>query len=426
VTVARFLFATWDGGGTLAPELSVARALAARGHDVRVLADRALAADVARAELDHAPWTTAPQRSDASPRHAVVRDWEARTPPRQLRRAIDGIWCGPAGAYADDVRAELRRWPADALVSSGMLFGAQVGGRAEGVPTVSLQPNPMPLPGWGVPPIGPGWRPRPGLAGRLRDALGSVMARRLFDHGLPALNAARTAHGLAPLATVLEQFTDVDRMLILTSAALEYPGFAPPAHVRITGPRLDDPPWAAGAPVPGGAEPLVLVALSSTYMAQEPVLARVAAALGTLPVRGLVTTGPAVDPARVPAPANVTVVRAASHAAVLPQAAAVVTHAGHGTLIRALAAGVPAVCMPMGRDQHENAARAVAAGAAVRLRASASPDRIAGAVRDVLTRPAYRAAAARMAAAIREEVARDRALAEIEALVGVVTQPTPA
>jgi len=29
----------------------------------------------------------------------------------------------------------------------------------------------------------------------------------------------------------------------------------------------------------------------------------------------------------------------------------VITHAGHGSVLKALAAGVPLVCMPLGRDQ---------------------------------------------------------------------------
>ena len=43
-----------------------------------------------------------------------------------------------------------------------------------------------------------------------------------------------------------------------------------------------------------------------------------------------------------------------------PDAAAVVTHAGHGTIMRALAHGIPLLCLPMGRDQDDNAARVFA------------------------------------------------------------------
>jgi UDP:flavonoid glycosyltransferase YjiC (YdhE family) len=131
-------------------------------------------------------------------------------------------------------------------------------------------------------------------------------------------------------------------------------------------------------------------------------------------VRGLVTTGPTVAP--FAAAPNVTVVEAAPHAAVLPHTAVVVTHGGHGTVMKALAAGVPLVVMPMGRDQPENAARVLAAGAGVRLRQGSSPGRIAAAVRRVLEDDSYRANARRLAAAIAEETTDDRAASELEQL----------
>jgi hypothetical protein len=103
----------------------------------------------------------------------------------------------------------------------------------------------------------------------------------------------------------------------------------------------------------------VLVGLSSTVMRQEGLLQRAADALGQLPVRGLVTTGPAVDPAVISAPDNVTVTRWVRHADVLPHCSAVITHGGHGTVMKALIAGVPLIVVPLGRDQPDNAGRVV-------------------------------------------------------------------
>ena len=100
---------------------------------------------------------------------------------------------------------------------------------------------------------------------------------------------------------------------------------------------------------------------------EEELLQRAADALGRLPVRGLVTTGPAIDPAVIRAPANVSVRRWVRHADVLPYCSAVLSHGGHGTVIKALAAGVPLVVAPLGRDQPDNAARVVRAGAGLRV-----------------------------------------------------------
>jgi len=242
------------------------------------------------------------------------------------------------------------------------------------------------------------------------------MNARFWRKGMPAINAARAANGLPPWRRMLDVIAAHDRVLALTTRALEFPEFAPPRHVVLAGPRLAEPSWTGGWTAPPGDDPLVLVAMSSTPMRQRDALARAAEALGRLPVRGVITTGPAVDPADVPAPANVTVLRAAPHNAVLAEAAAVVTHAGHGTAIKALAAGVPLVCMPFGRDQRDVAARVAARGAGRTVARDAAPHRIADAVRAVLAEPSYAVAAGRIAAAIAADMEQDRAVEELEAL----------
>ena len=160
---------------------------------------------------------------------------------------------------------------------------------------------------------------------------------------------------------------------------------------------LDDPAWADRDPwtPPPGDDPLVLVALSSTFQDQADCLQRIVDALGTLPVRGIVTTGPALDPARVDgARPTSRSSRPRRTREVLRHAAAVVTHGGHGTVIRALAADVPMVILHHGRDQADNAARVTARGAGVAVKRTASPAKIAAAVRRVLDDPRTAAGAA--------------------------------
>jgi MGT family glycosyltransferase len=189
--------------------------------------------------------------------------------------------------------------------------------------------------------------------------------------------------------------------------------------VRVVGPRLDDPAWVGDWTPPAGDDPLVLVGMSSTYMDHADVLQRVTTALGRLRVRGVVTTGPSIPVEAIEAPANVTVVERAPHREVLRHASAVVTHAGHGTVIKALAAGVPVVALPLGRDQLDNAARVAHHGAGLRLKPNAKPDAIAKALRRVLDDPAFAANAERLAAAIAAETAEDRAAQELEALASL-------
>jgi UDP:flavonoid glycosyltransferase YjiC (YdhE family) len=89
--------------------------------------------------------------------------------------------------------------------------------------------------------------------------------------------------------------------------------------------------------------------------------------------------------------------------------------------MRSLAHGLPLVCLPMGRDQDDNAARVVAHGAGLRLKSSAKPQQIAKAVQQLLDRPAYRRHAQRMSRLIAEDVVEDRAVEELER-IGIVSE----
>jgi UDP:flavonoid glycosyltransferase YjiC (YdhE family) len=69
----------------------------------------------------------------------------------------------------------------------------------------------------------------------------------------------------------------------------------------------------------------------------------------------------------------------------------VVCHAGHGTVARSLASGVPVVACPHAGDMAENAARIRWSGAGVSLpRRFTTPRGLRLAVRRVLSDPGYR------------------------------------
>ena len=417
MTSSDFLLATWDGGGHAAPMLSIATALLARGHRVRVLADPVLRSEVEASGAVFVPWHEAPHRANACERiTAVVADWEARSPAQAGALLRDRLVCGPARMFAADCRRELRRRPADVVAADHLLPGALVAGAAEGARTAAVATTVLGIPHWGVPAAGVGARPARGIAGRTRNALLARLFTRAWARGLPAYNAARVANGLDPVTDPVALVAGWDRTLVLTSAALEFGEWAPPPHVRIVGARLGDPAWVAPWHPPQDGTPLVLASLSSTYMDQAEVLARVAAALGRLDVHGLVTTGPAIDPDQIAAPPNVRVVRSAPHTRVLRHAAAVVTHGGHGTVAKTLAAGVPLLTLPLGRDQPDVAARVVAAGAGLRLPRQSSAERIADGVGRLLAEPTFRASAGRLAQAMAAERREDLAVRELEAL----------
>jgi UDP:flavonoid glycosyltransferase YjiC (YdhE family) len=411
------LVTLWDGGGTVPAEIGVVRRLVAAGHTVTVLADPTIEPDATAAGAEFRSWTRAPHRRSAALEDDVVRDWEVRTPPQLLARLCERVLTGPAAAFAADVREALAARPADVLLASAPLLGVLAAAEAAGVPSVSLVSNIYPRPAPGLPPFGSGLAPARGPLGRLRDRALTGLAERLWNKHVAPLNAARAELGLDPLPGVWAQFDRADRVLLLTSPAFDLPAELP-GNVRYVGPVLDDPVWGEPYEPPAGDEPLVVVGLSSTYMRQADVLRRIAAALETLPVRGVITTGPALDPAEIPGSEKVHVLRSAAHAPLFARADAVVTHAGHGTLIKALAAGVPTLCLPMGRDQGDNVVRAARHGAVLRLKPSASPEQIATAVRTLLEDPSYREAAGRLGAQLRADAAGSTLVAEIEAVAG--------
>jgi MGT family glycosyltransferase len=194
-----------------------------------------------------------------------------------------------------------------------------------------------------------------------------------------------------------------DEVFLLTSPRFDFTSPAIPAKVQYGGPILDDPAWCESWRSPWAADdtrPLVLVGLSSTYQKQAETLRNIVAALSTLPVRALVTLGPTIPENEVQGSSNVVVVRSAPHAEVLRGASLLMTHCGHGTTMRGLVAGVPLVCLPMGRDQNDTAARVVYHGAGVRLSPQASAAKIKNAVQKVLSEPSFREKARELGRAI--------------------------
>ncbi len=415
--MAHFLFTEWDGGGSLPPELTVIRRVVEAGHTVTVLGDPVMEAEVrATGVNDFRPWGEAPHHVTRDPQDDYVRDWEIRSPARVLTNLMDALMVGPAPLFAAETLAAIDDVRPDAVASSFPLFGALIAAEAREIPCAVLVPNIVALPAEGMPPFGTGMLPATGPLGRARDRAVNALVARLWDRGLGELNRTRASLGLPPLERLLEQWERPERVLALTGSAFDFPAALPP-NVRYVGPQLDDPEWAEPwAPALGGDRPLVLVAMSTTFMDHVGQLQRAVTALAGLPVDGLATTGPAVGPEQIDAPANVTVVRSAPHGAVLGHAAALVTHGGHGTVMKALVAGVPILCLPTGRDQPDNAARLKARGAGIKLSKRAAPRRIRAAVQRILDDPSYAAAASRLGAQLRAESDSGAALAELEGL----------
>lgn len=416
----RYLLALWEGGGNIPPELGVARRLIARGHQVHVLGDPTIKVAAEAGGCSFSPWRRGPHRNTLDPSEDPLKDWETKNPWSCCCEHVTGSSPDRHAEFAADTADTIDAFTPDAVVADAFLFGSIIAAQGSALPVALLVPNIWMMPSRGTPPIGPGFAPAKTVLGRSRDAAMVAIVNRLFRAGLPPVNSARSEYGLAPLSSFYEQALGVERILVLSSPAFDYAASSVPANVHYVGPILDDPEWAQPWISPwadADERPLVLVGFSSTYQNQGPLLRRVIAALSTLPVRAVVTVGQMLEPDEVTSTDNVVVVGSAPHREILAGASLAVSHCGHGTTMKTLAAGVPMVCIPMGRDQNDTAARVVYHGAGVRLPRSALAPRIRTAVQRALGDDRLRANAARMASAIADQGSTADLVTELESLV---------
>jgi len=423
----RLLVAMFQGGGNIPLLLPIVGRLVTRGHDVRVVVGPGVRASrlAVSEHLDGALHSTGARVSrlrapvvhplDASPRAlGLVRGW---VPPAFRSIAAEAGVARWIPHWAAEIVHELGREPADTVVADFVLVGALVAAEAAAVPSVALVHNVYRGRVRGRPPWGPGWPSRTGVVGRIRNAAGTLISNSIQARdALPYLNRARHELGLPPLRPYVAQEERASRVVVLTSPTFD-PSMGFPPNVRLVGTPLGDEPSppATAMCCPGDRRPLLLVSLSTLEQGQVAVMERILSALAPLPVRALVTLGP-LDPSRFTPPGNVVLQRFVPHRSVLPRAAAIVTQCGLGTVMKALAHGVPLVGIPLVGDQPENAARIQALGAGVRLPPDAHPRRIRRAIERVLADPSFRSRAERVARAIASEEPVTAAVEEIESV----------
>jgi UDP:flavonoid glycosyltransferase YjiC (YdhE family) len=369
---------THPSAGHVFPLVPGLRELAARGHRVEVVTDPSLVEVVTKAGLIAHPVA-------ADVLAVQVADCAERTGAARLRKALSQTTRRGLAEMAD-LRAHIERCSPDVLLVDTIAYGAQVAARASGLSWSMIQPSLLPLPGRGIPPYGLGLAPMRGPLGRLRDRLGWTVVERLYAKALlPGVNELRAVAGLPPLTSPLQLNDQADQVTVLVAEPLEYHRVDLPGQVRLVGGTFWDPETPVPAWLDEPGDPWVLVTCSTEYQADEALARSAVEALRDEPVRVVITLADAFDSAHlIPAP-NVRVERFVSHRQVLERAAAVVCPAGMGLTQKAVAAGVPVVAVPFGRDQPEVARRVVQAGAGVQVKASRlRADRLRAAVREAM------------------------------------------
>jgi UDP:flavonoid glycosyltransferase YjiC (YdhE family) len=286
-------------------------------------------------------------------------------------------------------RAVIRGCDPEVVVADIITSAASLAAQAEGRRWATLVPHVMPAGESGFPiySIGAVY-PRTAIGRRFwRFARPIVMTGE--EQGRVELNGARERVGLPPLPE-LHGGISRELAIVATFPQLEYPRLGGWPGMRVTGPLLWEQPFG-DVELPPGDAPLVLVAPSTS---QDPEQRLVRAALEGLagePVRVLATTNTRPPPDPIPLPASARLVDWLSYARTMPLCDAVVCHAGHGTVARALASGVPVVACGHAGDQAENAARVRWAGVGVSLPRRFQTSRgVRLAVTRLLANPAYR------------------------------------
>lgn len=195
-----------------------------------------------------------------------------------------------------------------------------------------------------------------------------------------------------------------------------YVDLCPPSlsRERAPAPSLQlQPVERADAPPPEGVEtPFVYATMGTIWNEPEHFRVLLDALEG---VPALVTVGRGAPlPERVPT--GIRVERFLPQENVLPHAQAVVSHGGSGTMLGALAHGLPLVLVPQGADQFDNAALCAEAGAGVALMPEETDARaIRGALEQVLGNPSFVKAARALAAEIAAMPSADEAATRVEA-----------
>jgi UDP:flavonoid glycosyltransferase YjiC (YdhE family) len=167
------------------------------------------------------------------------------------------------------------------------------------------------------------------------------------------------------------------------------------------------------------------VSLSTTYLPGQPaVIQKVLDALADLPVRVIVTTGPAIDPGTLRAPTNAEVHDYLPHREVMPNLSLVVGHGGHSTTMLALAHGLPLLVLPMNLvfDQVLIGQAIQRSGAGLTIPSRSPRHEIRSAVQRILAEDTFAREAARLGVGIRDA---HGAQAAVDLLLALIPQ-TPA
>jgi MGT family glycosyltransferase len=388
----RLLVAAFGDAGHAFPAIALARALAARGHEVTV--------------ESWGRWREAVEEIGLE--FLAAEEYTVFPPPPP-----DGSKGPGAAEAARALIPMLEERRPDLVVSDILTQAPALAAESVGVRSATLIPHVYPVGEPGLPFFSTGMRPARTALGRAAWRMWDPVLELGLRRGRRELNDTRSKLGLAPQERLHGGISE-GLALVATFPQLEYPRRWP-EHVHVTGPMFFELPHP-DVELPDGDAPLVLVAPST---AQDPQVRLVRTALEALadePVRVAATLNLMRPPHAIEVPANAVLVDWLSYSQVMPMADLVICHGGHGTVARALVEGTPVLISPALGDMAENGARVAWAGAGLML-----PGRwlrrepLRWTVRRILGDPEFRARAGAIAAWSRSNDSAARGAELVEA-----------
>jgi UDP:flavonoid glycosyltransferase YjiC (YdhE family) len=392
--------------GDVHPFIGIGRALRARGHEVVIVTAGTFEQVVRRAGLEFRE-TISAQYFDEVSKHPDL--WHPR---RGLQVVL--------GTVADYLRqgyqqvGEVYEPGRTVLVGHALSFGTRLYEEKHGVPAATLHLAPSIFRSDFEQPAYATERDLSSMPRWVKRTFWWGVDRFVIDPLIaPKLNAFRQELGLPPVTRVFRRWLHSPQRVI----ALFPDWFFPPQpdwppSLRVTGfPLYDESDHQQLSSsllefLDRGPAPIVFTAGSANQNAAAFFRGAVDAAT-RLNRRALLLTRFAEQLPTLPSTVHHETFAPLSR--VLPRSAALVHHAGIGTLAQALAAGVPQLTMPMGFDQPDNTTRLVRLGVARWVAPSDfSGERVATLLNTLLTDPAVASACAKYAALLKDGSALTR------------------
>jgi UDP:flavonoid glycosyltransferase YjiC (YdhE family) len=405
--------------GHLHPILGIGRRLA-RDHEVRVFSTLGAQLEIAAAGLEGRTVLTGADEVISS---IVNPPYGVRSNPWRLHAQFKANL-----GLLEGLRAELLEvWstsPPDLVIADFTVPAVASAATERGIPWWTATPSPVAMETRDGPPgyLG-GWRPYPGPLGRLRDAAGRSLVRtfKRVVHRFHRTRLRRLGFPSVYRENGVEAIYSPECVLALSLEALEFVRGYPPA-VEFVGPVLYSPPVDAPEPLYVAGRQHVLVTLG-THLGwrREAVVATVREAARHLPALEFHVSDGDRNSRRCESAGNVHRIGFVSYTRDLARYALVVHHGGAGVLSHTLAAGTPAIVLPIDFDQFDNAARLEAAGVAICPRRLGDLSR---AITKALGDEAMRSASLRMQALLSTGNAEDRVAERVSRHFSVVA-PAP-